>query len=111
MQMSVQFPALGFMLLFPALGVVYHIFFGYRLGRRRDNLVGPGVVLVSFAIACWAFYTLSSLPPGSALSFHLWDWFASESFHAALALRVDALCAVMIMIVTGVGALIHVYTC
>ena len=78
------------MLLFPALGVVYQIFFGYRLGRRLDNLVGPGVILVSFAIACWAFYTLSALPPGGALTCHLWDWFASGSFHAALALRVDA---------------------
>jgi NADH-quinone oxidoreductase subunit L len=111
MQMSVEFPALGFILLFPALGVVYHIFFGYRWGRRVDNLIGPGVILVSFAIACWAFYTLARLPPGSALTCRLWDWFASGSFHAALGLRVDALSGVMIMIVTGVGGLIHVYTC
>jgi NADH-quinone oxidoreductase subunit L len=109
--MSVEFPTLGLMLLFPTLGVVYHIFLGYRLGRRLDNLVGPGVIFASFAVACWAFYSLTTLPRGSALTCTLWQWFESGSFHAALALRIDALSGVMILVVTGVGALIHVYTC
>ena len=41
---------------------------------------------------------------------HLWGWIEAGHFHADLGLRVDALSGVMVMIVTGVGALIHLYS-
>jgi NADH-quinone oxidoreductase subunit L len=41
---------------------------------------------------------------------HLWGWIEAGQFHADLGLRVDALSGVMVMIVTGVGALIHLYS-
>ncbi len=40
----------------------------------------------------------------------LWGWIEGGPFHADLGLRVDALSGVMVMIVTGVGALIHLYS-
>src|SRR5271168_3227187 len=108
--MTVEFPALALILLFPALGVVFNMFFGARSGRGTVNVVGPGVMFVAFGVATWAFLTLLAMPPGGALSVHLWGWIAAGRFHTELGLRLDALSGVMVMIVTGVGALIHLYS-
>src|ERR1700722_11187615 len=119
--MTVEFPALALILLFPALGVIFNLFFGARLGRRWVNVVGPGVMFAAFFVATWAFWDLASVtlysdlksfngPVSSALSVHLWGWIEGGPFHAEFALRLDALSGVMVMIVTGVGALIHLYS-
>src|ERR1700685_1713091 len=108
--MTVEFPALALILLFPALGVVFNLFFGARSGRGAVNVVGPGVMFAAFGVATWAFLTLLRMPPGGALAMHLWGWIEAGPFHADLGLRVDALSGVMVMIVTGVGALIHLYS-
>jgi NADH-quinone oxidoreductase subunit L len=108
--MTVEFPALALILLFPALGVVFNLFFGAKWGRTAVNLVGPGVMFAAFGVATWAFVKLLAMPAGSALAMHLWGWIEAGPFHADLGLRVDALSGVMVMIVTGVGALIHLYS-
>jgi NADH-quinone oxidoreductase subunit L len=108
--MTVEFPALALILLFPALGVVFNLFFGAKWGRTAVNLVGPGVMFAGFGVATWAFVKLLAMPAGSALTMHLWGWIEAGQFHADLGLRVDALSGVMVMIVTGVGALIHLYS-
>src|ERR1700689_4387040 len=108
--MTVEFPALALILVFPALGVVFNMFFGSRLGRGAVNLVGPGGMFAAFGVATWAFFTLLAMPPGGALAMPLWGWIEAGRFHTDLGLRVDALSGVMVMIVTGVGALIHLYS-
>ena len=108
--MTVEFPALALILLFPAIGVVFNLFLGARWGRTAVNVVGPGVMFAAFGVATWAFLTLLAMPAGGALEMHLWGWIEAGRFHADLGLRVDALSGVMVMIVTGVGALIHLYS-
>src|SRR6202167_522221 len=108
--MTVEFPALALILLFPALGVVFNLFFGARSGRGAVNVVGPGVMFVAFGVATWAFLKLLKLPPGSALAAPLWGWIEGGPFHVEFGLRVDALSGVMVMIVTGVGSLIFLYS-
>jgi len=108
--MTVEFPALALILLFPALGVLFNLFLGPRYGRGAVNVVGPGVMFVAFGVATWAFFTLLAMPAGGALAVHLWGWIEAGRFHAEFGLRLDALSGVMVMIVTGVGALIHLYS-
>jgi NADH-quinone oxidoreductase subunit L len=108
--MTQPFPALGLILLFPALGVLFNLFYGRRAGRDAVNFVGPGVIFVAFAVALTGFITLLRLPPGAALQCNLWPWIAAGSFNVELGLRLDALSAVMTLVVTGVGALIHLYS-
>jgi len=108
--MNVEFAALALILVFPALGVLFNTFLGPRLGRRAVNVVGPGMMFLSFTVATWAFITIFTLPAGSALYCPLWRWIEAGSFHVELGLRVDALSGVMIMIVTGVGSFIHLYS-
>jgi len=95
---------------FPALGVVFNAFCGERAGRRAVNLVAPGVVAAAFAVACYAFSQVLALPAGGSLSQVLWPWLTAGTLQVDVAFRVDALAAVMLMIVTGVGFLIHVYS-
>ena len=108
--MNVEFAALALILVFPLLGVLFNMFAGPRLGRSAVNLVGPGVIFLSFAVATWAFVKILTMPAGSALYFTLWRWIEAGSFHVELGLRVDALSAVMVMVVTGVGSFIHLYS-
>ncbi len=108
--MTVHFPALGLILLFPALGFLFNLFYGARWGRGWVNFVGPGVIFASFAIVVIAFIRLVTLPAGTVLSVTLWRWIYAGPFHADFTLQIDALSALMTLIVTGVGALIHVYS-
>src|SRR3990170_3966233 len=109
--MTADFPALGLILLFPALGVAFNVFLGRRMGRTAVNLVGTGVIFAAFAVALCAFARLVSMPAGGALGFTLWPWIHAGKFAVDVSLRVDALSAVMVLVVSGVGALIHLYSC
>ena len=64
----------------------------------------------AFLLALNACSDLRGLPPGSALVDNIYPWITAGQLHVDFALRVDALSAVMILIVTGVGSLIHVYS-
>src|SRR5215472_137033 len=108
--MNLEFAALALILVFPALGVLFNLFLGSREGRGAVNLVGPGVMFLCFAEATWALFILMRLPAGSTLFCPLWRWLGAGSFHVELGLRVDALSGVMVMVVSGVGAFIHLYS-
>jgi NADH-quinone oxidoreductase subunit L len=108
--MSQDFPALGLILLFPALGVIFSLFYGRRAGRATVNFAAPSAIFLSFAAGLWAFVQLLTMPPGAALTFTLWRWIEAGPFHADIAFRFDALSAVMTLVVGGVGTLIHVYS-
>ena len=105
--LSVPLPYLRFIILLPLLGVVFHVFYGARAGRGAVNAIGPGVVLAAFLLAVSAFF---QLPDGGALVDRMFPWITAGELHVDFALRVDALSAVMILVITGVGFLIHVYS-
>jgi NADH-quinone oxidoreductase subunit L len=95
---------------FPALGVLFNAFIGNRTGKRPVSLVAPGVVGAAFITGCYAFAQVLSLSPGGALVQRVWPWIWAGTLHVDVALRIDALSAVMVLIVSGVGFLIHVYS-
>jgi NADH-quinone oxidoreductase subunit L len=101
---------LRWIVFFPLIGVLFNIFVAPKLGRRAVNVVAPGVILAAFAFAWTAFQQLNGLPPGSALVDNIYPWITAGQLNVDFSLRVDALTAVMILIITGVGALIHIYS-
>ena len=107
MHEALPLPSLRFIVLLPLLGVVFHVFCGARLGRGAVNAIGPGVVLAAFLLAVSAFF---QLPEGGVLVDRIFPWITAGELHVDIALRVDALSAVMILVITGVGFLIHVYS-
>ena len=108
--MSREFPALGLILLLPLTGVVFNVFFGRRAGRAAVNFVAPALIFLAFGVSLWAFASLLTMPRGAALTVTLWPWIEAGRFHVDIALRFDALTAVMALVVTGVGAFIHLYS-
>ncbi|MGH7858214.1 MAG: NADH-quinone oxidoreductase subunit L, partial [Candidatus Binatia bacterium] len=102
--------ALRWILILPLAGVLFHTFLGYRLGRRAVSIVGPGVIGVAFAVALAAFGVLLERGEGGALVDAMFPWIAVGELDVWATLRFDALSAVMTLIVTGVGFLIHVYS-
>jgi NADH-quinone oxidoreductase subunit L len=77
--------------------------------------ISCGAVSVSFLITCVAFGQLVQLPEASRLLVdNLYTWIGagvgSQAFSAELAFQLDPLSAVMALVVTGVGALIHFYS-
>jgi NADH-quinone oxidoreductase subunit L len=102
--------SLRYIPFFPFLGMLIHVFAGRFLGRTGVNVVACGVIAASFLLAFNAFLTVAGAPAGTALVDNLYTWFAVGDLSIDVSLRVDALSAVMCMIITGVGLAIHVYS-
>jgi len=98
------------LLLFPLLGVIINGFFGRRLGRKGVSLVGPGMVLLSFLLALPPLLGLIQSPGEFELHSRLFTWIAVGKFEVEASLLLDPLSLVMVLVVTGVGFLIHVYS-
>ncbi|HKN46348.1 MAG TPA: NADH-quinone oxidoreductase subunit L, partial [Candidatus Polarisedimenticolia bacterium] len=107
--------------LLPFVGFVVNGLLGARfLPKRAVGLVGCGAVLGSLGLSVGAFASLSGLPPGSdgvrRFVQDLFTWMPLGRSASGVDLRVDwsyvldPLSAVMLMVVTGVGLLIHVYS-
>ncbi|MGH7899322.1 MAG: NADH-quinone oxidoreductase subunit L [Candidatus Binatia bacterium] len=103
-------PWLRWILILPLAGVLFHAFIGPRVDRRASSIVGPGVVGLAFAVAVLCFFRLLGLEEGGALGDRLFRWIDAGRLEVFAAVRFDALSAVMTLIVTGVGFLIHVYS-
>ncbi len=104
--------SLGLLWLVPALplaGAVVNLFVGRRLGRSA-GLLAVAAMASSFAVAVLMVLGLSDLAADERIvTRHLFDWIGVGDLRVGADLRLDALSAVMILVVTGVGALIHVY--
>jgi NADH-quinone oxidoreductase subunit L len=95
----------------PFAGFLINLSFGRRLSKSASGAVAVGAMLVSFALSVIAFVRLVALPPDSrALVQQVYSWISSGSFEASFTLSVDPLAALMILVVTGIGALIHIYS-
>ncbi len=108
-----HFLDVSYLWLIPALplaGVLFNAALGQRLGRGVVRLVAPGVVLGAFATAATAFVQLWQAPEGAVLLDRVFPWIHAGSLQVDVVFRVDPLSAVMILVVTGVGFLIHVYS-
>ncbi|RIK44825.1 MAG: NADH-quinone oxidoreductase subunit L [Chloroflexi bacterium] len=96
---------------FPAAGALINLLAGHLLTRRLIGWIAAGAVIASFAVSVALFFNLFALPPEErVITTHLWNWITIGEFEVAAALLIDPLSVVMALIVTGVGALIHVYS-
>jgi NADH-quinone oxidoreductase subunit L len=94
----------------PLAGAVINLFGGRRLGRWA-GLLGSALMVAAFALALGVLADLVKLPGDERLVVrHLWDWISVGSFRVAADLRVDPLSVTMMLVVTGIGAVIHVYS-
>jgi NADH-quinone oxidoreductase subunit L len=97
--------------LFPLLGFLVNTSLGRRLPKAISGGVACGVMVASFAVSAMAVWQLAGLPVEErAIEQTVYTWIASGDFVLDLTLRVDPLAAVMILVITGIGSLIHIYS-
>ena len=97
--------------IFPLIGFALNGLLGRRLPKMAINAIACGSVLLSFL---WVLKTLSALGAfnGTFEETHLehyFTWIQSGDLKIGVDFAVDRLTSVMLMVVTGVGFLIHVY--
>ena len=107
--------------LFPAAGALLMFLFGKRLANAAVNVICVGSVMTSFVFAGGAVLRLIARPAEDRfVQMILFDWVPAGWMHTAAGhlfyfdvswgLMLDPLSAVMVMVVTGVGMLIHIYS-
>jgi NADH-quinone oxidoreductase subunit L len=97
--------------LLPFLGFLFNVALGRRLSKTISGWIACLVMAGAFAASVAAVWALLALPVGSrAIEQRIYTWIASGDLTVPLALRLDPLSAVMILVVSGVGFLIHVYS-
>ncbi|MGH9220565.1 MAG: NADH-quinone oxidoreductase subunit L, partial [Vicinamibacterales bacterium] len=97
--------------LLPFAGFLVNATMGRRLPKSVSGSLATLVMAIAFVISVMQVLTLAGLPPESRQIVQtLFTWITSGDFTLDLALRLDALSAVMILVVTGIGSLIHLYS-
>lgn len=97
--------------LLPFLGFLLNGLFGKRAGNKFVSIVGPGASLlaaISATIAVVQYQTAA--PHGERIVDVVYNWISSGGIGADLAFQLDPLSIVMLMVVTWVGFLIHLYS-
>ena len=95
--------------LVPGVSAFALLLFGRRLSRRWIAWQASGAVFLSFVLTAATFAHLGAAG-AAGLSRTLLTWIVSGSFKASVSFNFDELTAVMALVVTGVGFLIHVYS-
>ena len=96
---------------FPLASFLVLAVFGTRLPRKAVPVFGIGSIALSAAVAFLvAGSFLTSPPPGNHFTQVLWTWMDVGGFQPRIAFYLDALSLLMILVVTFVGLLIHVYS-
>jgi NADH-quinone oxidoreductase subunit L len=102
---------LGLIPLFPFAGFLINAFGGRRNSKGIASAVACGAMVLSFLVSLSAVWSLVGLEPEQRrVTQTIFQWITSGSFNAKFELALDPLSAVMILVVTGIGSLIHIYS-
>jgi len=97
--------------LLPFAGFVVNATLGRRLPKSVSGGLASLVMLASFVISVMSVMQIAGRPVGErAIQELLYTWIASGDLKIDVAFRVDTLSAVMILVITGIGSLIHIYS-
>ena len=92
----------------PLLGAAIAGLFGRRIGDRGSQLVSCGLMLLSGFFSMLVFKAV--VVDGETWTTEVFTWIDSGTFEVSWALRIDTLSAVMLLVVSNISALIHIYS-
>ncbi len=95
-------------LLLPLLGAIFAGFFGRLVGARASEVITTTLVLITALLSYLAFYQVAL--NGQEERIELLRWIDSGALKSAWSLRIDTLTAVMLVVVTTVSGLVHLYS-
>ena len=97
--------------LLPFLGFLINLAMGRRLSKTASGGVACAAMFGAFLAAAWSFWSLVQMPADArGIVQQVAPWMESGSLSVPFTLRLDPLGAVMALVVTFVGFLIHVYS-
>jgi len=92
---------------FPMVGLLLNLALGRRLGERFVGVVACLAVLLAFGVSLAQAAALAGAPEGATVP--IASWIQVGTLHVDWALQIDTLAVTMMLVVTGVGSLIHIY--
>ncbi len=96
-----------FVVLLPVIGLLINIFLGGRMGEKAVGAIACLASGLSFIVAVLLGIALIGKPDGMVLPYL--DWITAGALQLQWAFRVDTLSVTMMLVVGGVGTLIHIY--
>ncbi len=111
--------ALWLIIALPLIGAFISGTMGKLIGRQNVHLVAVGAIAGSFLLSALVFlrlndpYAMAATPFGNVPYSVGWDygtWFSAGTFKVTLGLYADHLSGSMLMVITGIGLLIHIYS-
>ncbi|MBI5969347.1 MAG: NADH-quinone oxidoreductase subunit L [Deltaproteobacteria bacterium] len=101
----------GLIPLFPAIGFAVNLFLGRRMSKGAVGFIACAVIGLSFLVSLLVFADLLKLPPTSrSLEKVVYTWILAGEFQANVGFLIDPLSVVMMMVVSGVSFIIHIYS-
>src|SRR6266508_6756411 len=96
--------------LLPFAGFLVNAFLGKRLPKSVSGGLACLVMLGSFAASVLSVWILVTTPSAHWIEATYYRWIASGDLQIPLQFRLDHLSSVMILVITGIGSLIHIYS-
>ena len=98
-----------FLIVFlPLIGSIISGFFGKILGLRLSHFISCSLIIASSILSAYLFYMI--LNGYQTSNQFLFDWINSGAIDASWSLKFDTLTSVMLVVVTSVSALVHIYS-
>jgi NADH-quinone oxidoreductase subunit L len=95
----------------PLAGLAFTIAVGSSVSRRTVGVAASSAILGGFIAACVALVSLLRRSPDQRVELSTgWHWLSAGRFDAHVTILVDPLSVIMLLVVTGVGFLIHAYS-
>ena len=91
----------------PLIGFLINGLGRKSLSKTLSGIIGSGVILGSFALSLLVFFQVKS---GNTATIHFFDFIRLENFKIGFDYKIDQLSSLFLLIITGVGFLIHVYS-
>ena len=102
------FSLVWLLIVLPLVGAIVLLLAGKR-ADKWGHLLGTATVVAAFVLGLWMFISLGN-SADKAMSLHMFTWAPLGSFKIDAGLLFDPLSAIFVLLITGVGALIHIYS-
>jgi NADH-quinone oxidoreductase subunit L len=96
--------------LFPLLGFLINGFFGKKISKNLSGIIASAAVFASFAISVLIFIDLEEHKEVTSHIVPLFSWINSDTLKIPFEFLVDPLSSWFLLIITGIGFLIHIYS-
>ena len=96
--------------LFPLLGFIINGFFGKKISKNLSGIIASAAVFASFAVSVLVFIDLEEHKEVTSHIVPLFSWINSDTLKIPFEFLVDPLSSWFLLIITGIGFLIHIYS-